>query len=130
MKKSHLVLLFIIAGAVGLAIYSLQSSETYATFAEAMKEPNKTFHVVGKLNLEKEMVYNPAVDANLFSFYLIDKEGQEKKVLLYKTKPQDFEKSEQVVVIGKMQGDEFHAREVLTKCPSKYSDAQTQQVRN
>ncbi len=130
MKKSHLVLLLIIIGAVGLAFYSLQSSETYATFAEAKNEPDKTFHVVGKLNLEKEMVYNPVVNANLFTFYLIDKEGQEKKVLLYKTKPQDFEKSEQVVVIGKMQGDEFHAKDVLTKCPSKYSDAQTQQVRN
>lgn len=128
MKKMHIVLLLIIAATVGLVFYSLQSSETYASFAEAMKEPEKTFHVVGKLNLEKEMVYNPMVDANLFSFYLIDKEGMEKRVLLYKTKPQDFEKSEQIVVIGKMQGDEFHAKEVLTKCPSKYSDAQTQQV--
>lgn len=128
MKKTHIVLLLIIAATVGLVFYSLQSSETYASFAEAMKEPEKTFHVVGKLNLEKEMVYNPMIDANLFSFYLIDKEGTEKKVLLYKTKPQDFEKSEQIVVIGKMQGDEFHAKDVLTKCPSKYSDAQTQQV--
>lgn len=128
MKKTHIVLLLIIAATVGLVFYSLQSSETYASFAEAMKEPEKTFHVVGKLNLEKEMVYNPMIDANLFSFYLIDKEGMEKKVLLYKTKPQDFEKSEQIVVIGKMQGDEFHAKDVLTKCPSKYSDAQTQQV--
>lgn len=128
MKKTHIVLLLIIAATVGLVFYSLQSSETYASFAEAMKEPKKTFHVVGKLNLEKEMVYNPMIDANLFSFYLIDKEGTEKKVLLYKTKPQDFEKSEQIVVIGKMQGDEFHAKDVLTKCPSKYSDAQTQQV--
>lgn len=128
MKKTHIVLLLIIAATVGLVFYTLQSSETYASFAEAMKEPEKTFHVVGKLNLEKEMVYNPMIDANLFSFYLIDKEGIEKKVLLYKTKPQDFEKSEQIVVIGKMQGDEFHAKDVLTKCPSKYSDAQTQQV--
>lgn len=128
MKKTHIVLLLIIAATFGLVFYTLQSSETYASFAEAMKEPEKTFHVVGKLNLEKEMVYNPMIDANLFSFYLIDKEGIEKKVLLYKTKPQDFEKSEQIVVIGKMQGDEFHAKDVLTKCPSKYSDAQTQQV--
>lgn len=111
-----------------MAIYSLQSSETYASFREAEQEPEKVFHVVGKLNLEKEMIYNPQQDVNLFSFYLIDKEGVENKVWLYKTKPQDFEKSEQVVVVGSMKQDGFHAKDVLTKCPSKYSDAQTQQV--
>ncbi|MCZ2443160.1 MAG: cytochrome c maturation protein CcmE [Flavobacteriales bacterium] len=128
MKKSHIVLILVIAGAIGLAFYSLQSSETYASFREASAHPDKIFHVVGKLNLEKEMVYNPLEDANLFSFYLIDKEGKENRVWLYKTKPQDFEKSEQVVVVGSMKGDGFHAKDVLTKCPSKYSDAQTQEV--
>ena len=64
-----------------------------------------------------------------FTFYLIDKEGVERKVYLHKAKPQDFDKSEQIVVIGKMQEDGFHAKDILTKCPSKYSDAQTTEVK-
>ena len=53
---------------------------------------------------------------------MIDNKGIEKKVVLYKSVPQDFQKSEQIVLIGKMKGDEFHANEILMKCPSKYND--------
>jgi cytochrome c-type biogenesis protein CcmE len=53
---------------------------------------------------------------------MTDNEGKECKVILNKTKPQDFDKSEQIVIIGKMTGEEFHASDVLMKCPSKYSN--------
>ena len=43
-------------------------------------------------------------------------------MVLKAAKPQDFEKSEQIVVTGKMAGDEFMASDVLLKCPSKYKD--------
>jgi cytochrome c-type biogenesis protein CcmE len=128
MKKSHIIILLVIAASAGVAFLSLNNSETYASFTEATDKPNKTFHVVGKLDRDKEVVYNPSVDANLFTFFLSDKDGVERKVVLHKAKPQDFDRSEQIVVIGKMQGDEFHAKDILTKCPSKYADAPTQQV--
>lgn len=128
MKKFHIIILVIIAASSAVVFLSLNNSETYATFNEAADKPGKTFHVVGKLDWNKEMVYNPSQDANVFTFYLIDKNNVERKVVLHKAKPQDFEKSEQIVVIGKMQQDEFHAKDILTKCPSKYSDAPTQQV--
>ena len=51
----------------------------------------------------------------------------EKKVILEKTKPQDFERSEQIVLIGKVEGDEFHASEILLKCPSKYNDGKPEE---
>jgi cytochrome c-type biogenesis protein CcmE len=38
------------------------------------------------------------------------------------TKPQDFDKSEQVVVVGKMQNGTFAAEKILMKCPSKYEN--------
>jgi cytochrome c-type biogenesis protein CcmE len=38
------------------------------------------------------------------------------------SKPQDFERSEQIVLTGKMKGDEFVATDILMKCPSKYKD--------
>ena len=67
-------------------------------------------------------MYNPSVNPDLFTFFMVDNKGEEKKVLLHKSKPQDFERSEQIVLIGKAQGGEFHADEILMKCPSKYNE--------
>ncbi|HEV7232059.1 MAG TPA: cytochrome c maturation protein CcmE, partial [Bacteroidia bacterium] len=68
-------------------------------------------------------IYDPKQDVNLFTFYMIDNQGVERKVFLHENKPQDFERSEQVVVIGKSRGqDEFDANKILMKCPSKYND--------
>ena len=68
------------------------------------------------------MEYDAQKNANQFSFYLIDDKGVEKKVIYHNARPQDFEKSEKVVVIGSMKGDEFIAKSLLLKCPSKYND--------
>src|SRR5688572_16454564 len=112
MKKSHIIILLLIVVSIGIVFFSLNSSETYANFKEATENPSKTYHVVGKLNRQKDIMYDPKSDANLFTFYLVDKEGLEKKVYLHKAKPQDFDKSEQIVVIGKMQDDGFHAKDI------------------
>ena len=52
--------------------------------------------------------------------------GIAKPVVLHKSKPQDFEKSEQIVLIGKIKDDVFHANDILMKCPSKYNDQKPQ----
>jgi len=121
MKKTHLIGILVIAIAIAAIISTFSDSSTYANFAES-KETNKEIHVVGKLQKEKEMVYNPIQDANYFSFYVKDQQGEECKVIYAGTKPQDFEKSEQLVLIGKMKADEFHASKILMKCPSKYNN--------
>lgn len=126
MKKIHIVGIVIIAIAIGAIFTTLNNTSTYANFTEAAKEEGSEFHVVGKLDKQKESVYDPKVDANLFSFYMIDNMGTESKVILHKNKPQDFERSEQIVLIGKMQGNEFHATDILMKCPSKYNDGKPQ----
>ena len=46
--------------------------------------------------------------------------GEEKKVIFNGTKPRDFERSEQIVLTGKIEGEEFKASKILMKCPSKY----------
>lgn len=122
MKKSHIIALLVIAASVAAILSTIADSSTYATFTQAIKKEGKELHVVGKLNKEKERIYNPHVNANLFTFYMFDSEGKEKKVLLNSAPPQDFEKSEQIVVIGKMKGDEFYASSILMKCPSKYNN--------
>jgi len=66
--------------------------------------------------------YNPEENANLFGFYLVDRNGTERKVVFKGTKPQDFERSEPAVIIGKMNGEVFNADKILMKCPSKYND--------
>ncbi|MBA3704964.1 MAG: cytochrome c maturation protein CcmE [Bacteroidetes bacterium] len=128
MKKIHIIGIVIIAISIGAIFTTLSSTSTYASFTEAAQEPNSEFHVVGKLNKEKEMIYEPKIDANLFSFYMIDNKGSERKVILHKNKPQDFERSEQIVLIGKIEGEEFHASDILMKCPSKYNDGKPQET--
>ena len=121
MKKSHIILLIIIAVAIGAIFRTFADSSTYGNFDEA-KDNGTEIHVVGKLVKSKEMTYDPVKDANYFAFYLTDNKGKECKVIFSGTKPQDFERSEQIVITGKMAGEEFHASKILMKCPSKYTN--------
>lgn len=120
MKKSSIIGIVIIAIAIGVIISTYADSSTYGSFAEA-KEANAELHVVGQLNKQKELIYNPLENANYFAFYMKDKKGTECKVVFNGSKPQDFERSEEIVLTGKMVGNEFHASKILMKCPSKYN---------
>ena len=122
MKKIHIVGIIVIAVAIGVILTSLKNTSTYADFNEAVANPDKEYHVVGKLNKNEPLIYDPKLNADEFIFTLIDNKGIEKRVVLHKSKPQDFERSEQIVIIGKMQGEEFHANDILMKCPSKYNE--------
>ncbi|MEY3343374.1 MAG: hypothetical protein RL090_1058 [Bacteroidota bacterium] len=127
MKKAHIIGIVVIAVLIGVIVSTISESSTYADFTTATENEGDTYHVVGKLNMEKPFIYNPEANANLFGFFLVDNNGREMKVLYNDTKPQDFEKSEQVVVIGKVVGSEFHVAkgDLLMKCPSKYNGNQT-----
>ena len=57
-----------------------------------------------------------------FSFYMIDEKGNEMKVVYNGTIPNNFESAKSVVVTGQYKDGYFHARDILTKCPSKYQD--------
>ncbi len=126
MKKLHIVGIIVIAVAIGVIFTSLQSNASYSDFAEASQNPETEYHVVGKLNKSVPVQYDPKVNADECSFLMTDNKGLEKRVVLHKSVPQDMEKSEQIVLIGKMQGQEFHANEILMKCPSKYNDGKPQ----
>ncbi len=111
----------IVAAIVTLVITSKDLS-SYSTFDMAESSGSKA-KVVGNLSLTDPIEYNPEENPNFFSFYMIDQSGDKKKVVLNEPKPQDFERSEQIVVTGKMsEMDEFYASEILLKCPSKYKD--------
>ena len=120
MKKSSIAGIIIIALAIGIIISTYADSSTYGSFTDAKKSESE-LHVVGQLNKEKELFYNPQQDATYFAFYMKDNQGLESKVVFNGSKPQDFERSEQIVLTGKMIGNEFHASKILMKCPSKYT---------
>ncbi|MHB1177518.1 MAG: cytochrome c maturation protein CcmE domain-containing protein [Daejeonella sp.] len=120
MKKSSIAGMIIIAVAICVIISTYADSSTYGSFADARSSESE-LHVVGQLNKQKELFYKPQQDANYFSFYLKDNDGKECKVVFSGSKPQDFERSEQIVLTGKMIGTEFHASKILMKCPSKYT---------
>lgn len=122
MKTIHIILILVIVIAVAVVITTMTDSGTYSDFGEATAKPGKELHIIGTLNREKPIVYDAQTNANQFSFYMIDEKGLEKKVIYNNAKPQDFEKSEKVVVIGIMKGDYFEAKSLLLKCPSKYND--------
>ena len=57
-----------------------------------------------------------------FSFYMTDASGNEMKVVYDGTIPNNFETAKSVVVTGQYKDGYFHARDILTKCPSKYEN--------
>jgi cytochrome c-type biogenesis protein CcmE len=125
MKKSNIIILVVIAVAIAVIISMVGDFSTYETFTTAARYPDKEFHVIGKLEKGKEMVYEPEKNANYFSFYAQDKSGEIRKVVFSGSEPTDFEKSEQIVLTGNMGADDvFHCSQILMKCPSKYKPDQ------
>jgi cytochrome c-type biogenesis protein CcmE len=120
MKKSSIFGLVVIAIAIAVIISVYSKSSTYGSFSDARKT-SEELRIVGHLDKQKELYYDAAKDANYFSFFVKDNKGQECKVVFTGTKPQDFERSEQIVLTGQMINNEFHASDILMKCPSKYT---------
>jgi cytochrome c-type biogenesis protein CcmE len=130
MKKSAILGIIVIAVAIAVIISTYSNTSTYGSFKEAEKTKTE-LHIVGHLNKQKPLYYDATKDANYFSFYMKDNKGEECKVVFTGTKPQDFERSEQIVLTGAMKGSEFHASKILMKCPSKYTQdkVETTEVR-
>ncbi|HEY5325567.1 MAG TPA: cytochrome c maturation protein CcmE [Mucilaginibacter sp.] len=120
MKKGSIFGLVVIAIAIAVIISVISKSSSYSTFKDA-KITGAELSIVGHLDKSKALYYDAVKDANYFSFYMMDKKGHECKVVYTGTKPQDFEKSDQIVLTGQMDGNEFRASKILMKCPSKYT---------
>ena len=126
MKKTHILGLIVVAISLGALMTMLGGLSSYGTFSSAKALAGREINIVGELEKEMEMYYNPHQNANYFTFYMTDDSLETKKVIYRDTKPRDFEKSEKIVVIGKLKGEEFHAKKILMKCPSKYVEDEIQ----
>ncbi|MFA6057966.1 MAG: cytochrome c maturation protein CcmE [Taibaiella sp.] len=124
MKKASIVILVLIAAAIGIVVASFGKFSTYETFASAAEKPESTFHVVGFLDTAQAQQYDPIKDPNNFTFFAKDKKGATHKVIFNGARPQDFEKSEQLVMTGYMKEGNFHCSKIQMKCPSKYENDQ------
>jgi len=132
MKKSYIIGIVIIAVAIGVIVSTAGDASAYVSFKEAYEmaaEGDKDMvHVVGKLKKDtttgkiEGLLYEPVTDPNYFTFLLVDNNKEERPVVYYHPKPQDFEKSEQIVVVGCVKNNEFVADQILMKCPSKYEE--------
>ncbi len=121
MKKSHLIAIVVVAIAIGILITASKDVTTYANFSQASKSEDKV-KLVGQLVKDRPVEYDPAKDPNFMAFYLKDDAGEIRRVELLAAKPQDFERSESIVLTGQMKGETFAASDMLLKCPSKYKD--------
>jgi cytochrome c-type biogenesis protein CcmE len=131
MKKTHILIIIVIAASVGILIATAEDASTYVTFSEAYQMAasgsKKDIHVVGELkkNAAGDIVgIEEGADKVSFSFVMIDDKGKEQKVNYNQPVPPDFTKSEKVVVIGSYAGEVFNANKILLKCPSKYQEQQ------
>jgi cytochrome c-type biogenesis protein CcmE len=129
MKKSHILFIVVIAAAIGILVSTAGDASTYVGFGEAYKLAaagnKKDIHVVGELTKDssgKVTGIEQGADKVSFAFMLVDENGKQQKVEYGEPMPQDFTKSEKVVVIGRYQGDVFKASKILLKCPSKYQE--------
>jgi len=130
MKKGHVIGLGVIAIAIVIIMSSIGEASSYENFATALemkqRGEDKAIHVVGKLKKDTSgEVQGIEVRENKtsFTFLLVDTEGTEQKVFYNQPVPADFQRSEQVVVIGSYRDKEiFVADKILMKCPSKYQE--------
>jgi cytochrome c-type biogenesis protein CcmE len=131
MKKIHIFGITVIAIAIGIIVSTAGDASTYVNFTQAeelaMSGDEGSIHVVGKLKKDAsgqimEMAYQPELDPNYFVFTLLDNDSRQQKVVYRSPKPLDFDRSEQVVVIGRMEKNHFEAEKILLKCPSKYNN--------
>jgi cytochrome c-type biogenesis protein CcmE len=129
MKKSHILIIIVIAVAVGIIMTTADDASTYVTFDQAYQLASNgsknSIHVVGELkkDIEGHVVgIMPGEDRVSFSFIMVDENKKEQLVIYKEPMPQDFTRSEKVVVIGSYSGDTFIAEKILLKCPSKYQE--------
>ena len=129
MKKLHIIILVAIAVIIAGLLTMMQDISTYDSIASARKKEGKYVHLIAKLDKTSPVEYDPLKDPNYLSFYATDSLGSKTKVVYLNSKPTEFEHSERIVLKGKMKGEVFECNEILLKCPSKYKDDPTQQMK-
>lgn len=125
MKKIHIIMLVLIAGAIAFLVSFLKGASTYETVAQAKENPGKFVHVAVKLDKSSPVDYDAQKDPNYLSFQAIDAEDslQSMKVVYRKGARHDLQLATKLVLKGKFTDGQFECNDIQTKCPSEYKDA-------
>ena len=131
MKNLFPIYLIFLSITIIIVISTFADASTYVSFSDAKSlysvGKKSPIHVVGRLikNEKNQVIGIKKSDNNLsFSFEMIDEEGTIENVFYGEPMPPDFILSDQVVVIGSYNDKRFIAKEILLKCPSKYTEDQ------
>lgn len=122
MKKMHIILLGAVAVVIAGLMTWIKDLSTYDSIASARRKEGRFVHLIAKLDKAEAVVYDPVKDPNYLSFYALDSLGGKTKVVYLNAKPTDFEMSDRIVMKGKMRGEVFECKEIVLKCPSKYTE--------
>ena len=122
MKKIHIALLVLIAGAIGVLLSFLKTASTYDTVDTAMAKPGKFVHLMARLDRSQPIEYDAVKNPNYLSFTAVDTTGKSITVIYHNAKPDNLEISERLVLKGKWLDGHFDCKDIQTKCPSKYKD--------
>ncbi len=119
MKPKLIVGVLSIVLFTSLLMYNFGNSiSTYVNFEEA--DGYSGAHVIGVWDDTEE--YGFSRETMQFSFHMKDQDGNSRRVIYPRPKPNNFEQATQLVVIGELRNNVFYASEMLMKCPSKYND--------
>lgn len=125
MKNKYVFGGFIIVLFLGIMAYLFtQSNIKYESDFTNVKNTENTVKATG--SWVKEKSYEMNREQNTFSFYMVDEKGNEMKVIYEGAIPNNFETATSVVVTGSYGNGYFHAKDILTKCPSKYEGQNVQ----
>lgn len=121
MKRMQIIGLLFIVVAIGIIISTVYNIDPYSGFEEARKKQGTEVQIIGYLIKDKPIIEKVEDQTLMLTFYMSDDRGGQSQVTYFGPKPQDFEKSEQVVLIGQYYEGKFIASSLLLKCPSKYT---------
>ena len=125
MKRINIIILIFIAVAIGVLVSFMGNLSTYETIASAKQKEGKSVTIVAKLDNSQPIEYDPVKNPNYVSFHVIDTMGNKAKVVYHYEKPYDMDKTERIVLKGKMKDGVFDITQkdgILITCPSKYKD--------
>ncbi len=124
MKNKYIFGGVIVVVFLGMMIYLFTKSNIqYESDFGKVMSTERTIKATGSWVKEKSYEINKS--ERTFVFYMKDATGHEMKVIYAGTIPNNFEAAKSIVVTGQYKNGNFQAKDILTKCPSKYQDKQS-----
>jgi cytochrome c-type biogenesis protein CcmE len=130
MKKTHIVALVLIAIAIATLVSFMGNVTTYETITSAKQKPGKFVNLIAKIDKTQPVNYDPVKNPNYLTFTALDTLGSSIQVIYRNAMPTDMQKSERLVLKGKVEDGKFECKDILLKCPSKYKDDANANAKN